>query len=312
MYEFCRGRPGGETNLEWNPKRSFYGRLVGMSDPASFNGGNPISGAPLFAEESRSVNFVNTIVYDRDLPLGRIQRIMVSGFEKVLRKLEDDDIPPVVYSTETYVEFLYWFITREILAPGLEGITPGAIKAHSPYYWALATRPDAVWTWTIASFLSDEIEPSDSPSDNPSDPGDGGGGGGLGDGGNILDEDFPEAPRDPNAEFELDFPPPGSPTSFFEQEPSLDLSISVRVQVRYSTENGVVETDDVYGFTLVAEYDSCGFEANNVPGGGSVGDTLFVNDLVVLDVNGSRYVEARVSAISDNFGSVSSITCSLV
>ena len=202
-------------NYDWNPPRGHYGRLTGFNEGSGFAANDFTQDVPLHVVKSENVYYPRTVVYDRQLDLGRIQTMLGSGFNRVLENQDDAQIPPITYSEETAIEFVYWLLTRALLdsSPFSD---EGGIRGHTPTSWALATPRDAIWRWNISSFLSDDIATTDRPIDGGETPGNSAGEGDiLG----ALNDSYPmpEPSGDPIATAELDFPPAGSDQIWFTQ-----------------------------------------------------------------------------------------------
>lgn len=201
-------------SYQWNPPRGHYGRLTGMVEPGAVGLFSDTTDTPLFVAEARNLYYSKEVVYNESLDLARVQTLLVSGFQAVLEELGSADIPPVVYDDESYLEFLYWFLVRALSGdPSSIGDTAG-VKPHTPTTYALATHPDSVWRWRIASYLSDKVAATNDPSDDDEEPGGG----------------DPSPPNDPftlppsgdNPPLDLpEFsdPPDGYDTSWFDPQP---------------------------------------------------------------------------------------------
>lgn len=197
------------TNKDWIPERSHYGRLTGFSNYLEYRDipPEPAPGVPSFVRETRNLYYPSEVVYDRSLPLSRLQNIHVEGTRFLYEQLSQETLPVGAPTLDTAIQILFYL--SNLFYPETPDIAIGqyAVAPHEPNRWVVKTHPESLWEWSILSFLSDDMTETTSPDD------------GDGDGENEPPPPPPpELPDEPPLDFPLDEPPGGSDPGLFDQE----------------------------------------------------------------------------------------------
>lgn len=209
----CRFWPVGVySNKDYNPDKSVYGRLTEMKRSLEYETVPPLGsgGTPFFVENDRLIHYVDNVIYDKTIPLARIQRLIAEGLELLADELEFADKPDLVPlpKKKALLKFLYWVSTRLDVDDDLTLEGEFAVAAHGNRKFALSTHPESIWEWTVLSFLSDFISTTEEEDDPEGD-----------------DPSAPESPTDappselPPGGIDVDEPPLGTPPGWFDEPP---------------------------------------------------------------------------------------------